>query len=136
LYDERLKQAERYRAGQLGTWPFCEGYIPSQALLSGLNIKELAAYGDISAYDSWPPYLEEQLPELKRKAFVHPVLDPEKYLPSLIKWNSSYLTLANPLSWVHRRLWRLGAAGYLRAITGSDFRKAFANARMRKRVIS
>jgi hypothetical protein len=129
----RLDQAERFRAGLLRAWPFCEAFIPTESVRSGLKIEELSSYGDISAYDSWPPFLEEKLPKLRRHAFVHPVLDREKYVPSLLKWKPGFAELALPLSWLHRRLWRLGPAGYVRAVTGSAFRQAVASWRKRRR---
>ena len=124
LSQARLEQAARFRAGLLKTWPFCEAFIPTESVRSGLKIEELSAYGDTSAYDSWPPYLEEKLPKLQRHTFVHPVLDREKYVPSLLKWKPGFAILALPLSWLHRKLWRLGPAGYVRAITGHAFRDA------------
>lgn len=129
----RLEQAERFRSGQLRAWPFCEAFIPTESVRRGLKIEELATYGDISAYDSWPPYLEEKLPRLRRHTFVHPVLDREKYVPSLLKWKPGFAILALPLSWLHRRLWRLGPVGYVRAVTGAPFRQAVANWRKRRR---
>ncbi len=45
----------------------------------------LSAFGDTSHYDWAPPHLEAELPSLSGCAVVHPVLDVQRYLRSLLK---------------------------------------------------
>ena len=126
LSEQRLAQAERFRAGEIGAWPYCEGFLASEAILLGLTVRELSDYGDVGAYDWWPPYLESDLPRLSGHAFVHPVLDAPRYLPSLFKMPLSLRTLLFPGSRFHRKLRRLGPASYAQALRGTHFRKALA----------
>lgn len=123
LHAKRLEQASKFKAGELDDWPYCEGYIPTEAMKQGLKIADLAQYGDVAAYDWWPPYLEADLPRLQKRSFVHPVLDPDRYVPSLFKRPEGLKWLLSPTSWLHRKLLRLGARGYIKALNGPDFRK-------------
>lgn len=128
LSRERLAQAERYKAGEIERWPYCEGYLATEAVRQRLAVRELSDYGDVDAYDWWPPYVESDLPRLARHAFVHPVLDPARYLPSLFKMPLSLRTLLYPASWLHHKLRRLGYRGYLAALRSVQFRRALVTA--------
>jgi len=136
LSKARLAQAERYRAGDLKTWPYCEGFVPTESVRAGLKLCELSLLGTVASYDSWPPMLESRLPQVRGQAFVHPVLDGDRYVASLLKWNPGFKELALPLSWLHRKLWRLGPAGYLKALRGNSFRQAFSKWRERRRALA
>lgn len=128
LSRERLRQAERFKAGEFRAWPYCEGYLASEAVRQGLSVRELSDYGDVSGYDWWPPYLESDLPRLASFPFVHPVLDEKRYVPSLFKRPLDLRTLLSPRSWFGRKLRRLGPMGYIRAVRGKEFRKALRGA--------
>ena len=121
LYEKRLEQADRYKSGKLKQWPYCEGYVPSEALRQGLNVAELSQYGDVEAYDWWPPFVESDLKNLQSNAFVHPVLDSERYVASLFKRPGGLRWLLAPNSWLHRKLRRLGLIGYLHSLSSRHF---------------
>lgn len=131
LHEKRLEQATLFRSGELKTWPLCEGFIASEAVRQGLNVAELSRYGDIDAYDWWPPYVESDLTHLQQNAFVHPVLDPARYVPSLFKKSEGVRLLLLPTSWLHRKLQRLGPVGYLRSLAGRRFRGELRGALVR-----
>ena len=122
LNARRLEQAAAFKSGELKTWPMCEGFIASEAVRQGLNVAELSHYGDIGAYDWWPPFLESDLARLQEHAFIHPVLDPARYVPSLFKKSEGMRLLLLPTSWLHRKLQRLGPVGYARSLVGRRFR--------------
>ena len=122
LYERRREQAALFKSGELKTWPLCEGFIASEAVRQGLNVAELSRYGDIDAYDWWPPYVESDLERLQQNAFVHPVLDPARYVPSLFKKPEGVRLMLLPTSWLHRKLQRLGPVGYVRSLVGRRFR--------------
>ena len=122
LSERRLAHAASFRAGEMKSWPLCEGFIASEAVRQGLNVAELSRYGDIGAYDWWPPFLESDLGRLQKHAFVHPVLDPPRYVPSLFKKSEGVRLLLLPTSWLHRKLQRLGPVGYVRSLAGRQFR--------------
>lgn len=128
LSRERLAQAARFKAGEIAAWPYCEGYLASEAVRQHLVVRELSDYGDVGAYDWWPPFLESDLPRLRQHAFVHPVLNQDRYVPSLFKMPLSLRTLLYPASWLHRKLRRLGPVGYVRALRGPQFRAALGKA--------
>jgi hypothetical protein len=124
LAHARLEQARRFTAGEIRQWPYCEGFLATEAARQGLRTRELSDYGSVAAYDWWPPYPERDLPRLARFPFVHPVLDEPRYLPSLFKVPQGLRTLLSPASWLGRKLLRLGPAGYIQAVRGPLFRKA------------
>jgi hypothetical protein len=128
LSQQRLAQARRFKAGDIKAWPYCEGYLASEAVRQNLAVRELSDYGDIAAYDWWPPYPERDLPRLERFPFVHPVLDEQRYVPSLFKMPLSFRTLLYPGSWFNRKLRRLGPRGYFRAVKGGHLGTAFRKA--------
>ena len=116
-------QARAYKAGEIRAWPYCEGYLATEAARQNLRTRELSDYGSVEAYDWWPPYVETDLPRLARFPFVHPVLDEERYVPSLFKRPLLLGTLLSPRSWLGRKLRRLGPAGYLRALRSPEYRR-------------
>lgn len=133
LSRERLAQARRFAAGEIRQWPYCEGYLATEAARQGLKTRELSDYGSVAGYDWWPPYAECDLYRLKSLSFVHPVLDEPRYVPSLFKRPLGLKTLLSPNSWFGRKLRRLGPAGYARAVRGPHFRKALDEALQARR---
>jgi hypothetical protein len=133
LSSERLAQARRFKAGEIQAWPYCEGYLPTEAARQGLRMRELSDYGDVSGYDWWPPYVETDLPRLKTLPFVHPVLDEKRYVPSLFKRPLSVGTLLSPRSWFGHKLRRLGPAGYARTLLSDPYQTVLRKA-LRDRV--
>lgn len=123
LYRARLEQADKFRAGELSAWPYCEGFVASEGARQGLKLGELSDYGSVAAYDWWPPFIESDLPILKHEAFVHPVLDRDRYVASLFKQSVGLGWLLAPNSWIHAKLRRLGFVGYIRVFFGDRFGK-------------
>lgn len=121
LYEKRIEQAALFKSGILNEWPYCEGFVPSEAARQGLKFAELSHYGNVDAYQWWPPYLESDLKHLQRNAFVHPVLDPDRYIPSLFKRPEGLRWLLSPTNRLHRKLRRLGVRRYVRTLLGKQF---------------
>ena len=124
LASKRLEHAAAFRAGVTTAWPMCEGYIGSESTKQGLKVVELSTYGDVKAYRWWPPYAERELPMLDHNGFIHPVLEPSRFVPSVLKSEPSLRSLISPLSLIHKRLRQLGAVGYIGAIFGKPYREA------------
>ncbi len=97
-------------------WPFCEGFIATEIRLAGLKGAELSDYLDTSSYDTWPPYVESDLPGLSRAPVVHPVLDKPRYVASLLKYKVGLGGYVNPMSLFHRKLRRLPTREYGEAL--------------------
>jgi hypothetical protein len=124
LWQRRLEHARLWRGGLLKVWPMCEAFIATELAEAGLNVAELSSFGDTGAYDHWPPYLEADLPTLASHVFIHPVLDQNRYISSMLKYKvglSGYLHLD---SLFHRKLRRLPAGVYLRALVTTFAGKA------------
>ena len=128
LQAARLAQAVRYKEGVLNEWPYCEGFVGSETLRQGLKLSELSDYGDVVAYDWWPPFCEKDLKGLSGNSFIHPVLDNSRYIASLFKRPGGMRWLLWPNSWLHRRFRRLGFWGYVGGITSDPFRRAVRTA--------
>ena len=124
LWQARLSQSDLWRQGELSTWPFCEGFIPTELAASGFRLGELSDCGSTSAYDHWPPFLETDAPGLEREDFVHPVLDEPRFIASLQKYHIGLWGYLNPASQFHRKLRRLPARRYLRVLAESFAGKA------------
>jgi hypothetical protein len=65
-------------------WPSSELFVPSEVVRSGMTWLSLANFGDVSRYDWFPPTLEEDLVAANGDAFLHPVLDRERYIASML----------------------------------------------------
>jgi len=124
LCGRRLELSQAYAQGRLKAWPFCEGFIPTELALAGMTCVELDVFGDTGAYDHWPPYLEADLGATQDHAFVHPVLDPPRYVASLHKYRIGLAGYLNPASAFHRKLRRLPMRDYAAALTASFAAKA------------
>jgi len=124
LSGARLAQSEAWRAGDLVSWPFCEGFIPTELHDAGFACAELSAFGRTEAYDHWPPYLESDIAGLAQEEFVHPVLDPERYVASMQKYHVGLSGYLNPNSQFHRKLRRLPPRAYVAALCKSFLAKS------------
>ncbi len=124
LFERRLSQGRALAEGTQASWPFCEGFVPTELALAGFVCHELSEFGDTSAYDHWPPYLEADAGLLAGHAFVHPVLDQRRYVDSLHKYRIGLAGYLNPASLFHRKLRRLPARQYLPVLTRSFMTKA------------
>ena len=122
LSARRLEMAASIRDDQ--AWPFCEGFIATEIRLAGLNSRELSDYVDTTAYDTWPPYVESDLQQMATKAIIHPVLDQNRYIASLLKYKVGLAGYLNPLSLFHRKLRRLPTRDYHQALASSFASKA------------
>jgi hypothetical protein len=124
LWARRLALSAAYARGDIKAWPMCEGFIATELAKTGMNCRELSHYGDTACYDHWPPYLEADIGKLDAQSFVHPVLDDDRYIGSLLKYHVGLAGYLNPRSLFHRKLRRLSTARYVRALRQSFASKA------------
>ncbi len=120
LATRRLAMAEQLREAVITTWPFCEGFIATEMEAEGFTSVELANYADTAAYDTWPPFVESDLPIMTGHPIIHPVLDQERYVGSLLKYKVGLIGYLNINSLLHRKLRRLPVRAYLTAL-GTSF---------------
>ncbi len=107
LAERRIAQSERFQAEAEMAWPMCEGFVASEMERSGLRCADLSRYGSTDALRWWPPNLESELPEFAAKSFVHPILDRERYVGSIMKYTDGLAGFINPNSVLHQKLRKL-----------------------------
>ena len=129
LAERRLELARQFEAAEIGSWPFCEGFIATELRRKDFLVTELADYVDTEAYASWPPFVESDLPTMADRPLIHPVLDEERYVGSMLKFKVGLLGYFNINSLFHRKLRRLPPGQYLTALTNSFAQKALRNMR-------
>ena len=127
----RLEMARQLRESTINTWPFCEGFIATEMARGGFNSVELSHYIGTDRYDSWPPFVERDLPVMADSPVVHPVLDQERYISSLLKFKVGLAGYFNVNSLFHRKLRRLPADAYISALVRSFLQKAVRTMRSR-----
>lgn len=129
LAARRLAMAEQLRQSAIGTWPFCEGFIATEMGRNGFVSVELSHYVNTDAYDSWPPFVESDLPIMADSPVIHPVLDQERYISSLLKYKVGLIGYMDVNSLLHRKLRRLPTGAYVSALVQSFSQKAIRTLR-------
>jgi hypothetical protein len=109
LLRRRQEMSQQFSAGQLGFWPNNEAFIPNEIKNAGMTLGNLAGYGDVSAYDWWPPCEEADLANMNGQIFIHPVLNGMRYARSIVHHEPSIFSFFNPASAMHKRLQHIPA---------------------------
>jgi F5/8 type C domain len=112
LLDRRLQLSRQFAQGEIDQWPISEAFIGTELERANLGLGDLSDYGDISCLDWWPPYHESELDSMKQCTFIHPVLEGERYVDSLLRDGQLY-SLFKPGSVVATKLGRLPAREYV-----------------------
>jgi hypothetical protein len=80
LFQARRRLAERLRAGEIETWPYCEAFIPTIAKLHKLNIASVAEFVD-TRYLRFRPFLNLRDDRLyEQECVAHPVLGGSRFV--------------------------------------------------------
>ncbi len=120
LFERRLAMA---RDPGVRSWPISEAFVATEIARAGYTAAPLALFGDDSAYDWFPPVLEDDLGTLDAQVFVHPVLDTPRYLKSVLTngghWRD-YFRASSPL---RRRLSRLPVESYAPQLAEAAWRR-------------
>lgn len=127
LGERRLALSEALRNGKMAAWPMCEGFIATELMKAGMVCRELSEFGDTDLYDHWPPYLEADTDSLAAHHFIHPVLDENRFVASMLKYHVGLKGYLNPTSLYHRKLRRLPMSRYLTALSSSFIGKVRRN---------
>lgn len=112
LFAKRLELSREHRAGALRRWPYCEAFIPTELGLAGFKLAELSDFGPTDFYDWKPALVETDLPLFQGQAFLHPVLDPKRYVQHTMKDVWPPEAFFYPGAEVGRRLRRVPAGVY------------------------
>lgn len=119
LLARRQAMTIEYAAGRLAFWPGNEVFSATEISLAGYRSASLEEFGDASLYEWHPPHLEDDLPYLGDRDFLHPVLDQPRFIKSLLKFEfdlSSYFFPSSPL---RQKLSRFPAAAYVPHMAGA-----------------
>jgi hypothetical protein len=85
LRDRRQEMTRQFNAHELAFWANSEAFIPTEINLAGFKLASLSDFGPTSAYDWWPPTYETDADDLGSEAFVHPVLEGDRYIRSILR---------------------------------------------------
>jgi hypothetical protein len=85
LLERRQILALRFKAGEIANWPFAEAFIATEMQNNEFVVRKLGDFGKVEKYDWWPPILENDLSLLQDQAFLHPVLDEQRYVTSCVR---------------------------------------------------
>ena len=112
LFDRRLELSRAHARGGMRRWPYCEAYIPTELGVSGFKMAELTEFGRADHYDWLPAIAENDINLLRDQAFVHPVLDSERYVAHTMKDTWPPESFFYPRSATRRRLTRVSPRFY------------------------
>ncbi len=108
-----LGQVRRRMGGErVGYWPLSEVFVATEVHRAGLVARPLSQFGDVSRYGWFPPCLEADLAGQAGRTFLHPVLDPARYVALTLRSNAAPLAFLWPGSRERRLLARLPASSY------------------------
>jgi hypothetical protein len=124
LAARRLEMSRQLQESVITTWPFCEGFIATEMGRSSFKTVELSEYVDTDAYNSWPPFVETDLPAMADNPVIHPLLDQARYINSLFKFKVGLMGYLNVQSLFHRKLRRLPPSAYVSTLLKSFGQKA------------
>lgn len=128
MWDRRLAMSAEHEAGRVAFWPGNEVFCATEIGRAGYRFTSIEAFGDASGYEWHPPILEDDLPAQKG-AFLHPVLDQQRYIASVLKFEfdlSSYFDRTSPL---RRTLSRFPARAYAPQMPGAFRRQLMVKVR-------
>lgn len=112
LLVRRLEMAKEFKEGKLAFWPYTEAFIPTELEMAAYRVGSLSDYGRTDAYDWWPPIHEDDLNALADEAFIHPVLEGDRYIASLFRHHRQLTSYFDPRSPLRRQLSRFPRADY------------------------
>ena len=124
-----LNRRRREMAGKCPYWPSSEGFLLTEVRKAGFRFASLAEFGDVSSYDWSPPMLEQSLIDRDGMAFLHPVLDNNRYIASMLKSTKTIRSFFNPGSPMRRSLSQFPPEAYKPRLLGAAVTRARTNVR-------
>ena len=96
LYQQRLRIASIYKASSSSEWPYCEGFLGAATTdRPDIGYADLGQFGNVSRYEFWPPTLYSPSLVTEEKCFIHPVLDPPRFVGSRIRHGANEFFVAD-----------------------------------------
>ncbi|NHO33676.1 hypothetical protein [Acetobacter fallax] len=112
LFSRRLFLSDRLNFGDIKVWPHAELFMGTELRASDLSLAQLSRYGKADFFSHYPPLFEGDIDQMKEQQFLHPVLDVERYLASVIRYEGRPGRFFNPMSNFHKTLRRFPASLY------------------------
>lgn len=122
LRQRRLDMARDFASGALPYWPNNECFLATEIRRAGLRMAWLTDYGRATHFDWWPPMHEGDLAAQRGEAFIHPVLEGERYVRSVLKSEPNFFSVFSARSALRTRLAKLPADFY-RPYIGEEFKR-------------
>jgi hypothetical protein len=117
LADRKLALSKRFHAGEVKQWPHCEAFIVTELTQAGFAIDEFDRYGSTARLNYAPAYIEQDLVNFSDSSFIHPLLDPKRYVENVLKyeWRPERFFLIS--SSLRRQLTKAPPYEYIPALT-------------------
>ena len=93
-------------------WPMAEMYLAIEISRNGYNFLPIDEIGSTKGYTWFPPKLEDDVIETSGPAFIHPVLDKNRYIKSIINNNTHFRSFLYWRSTMYRTLRRFPFQDY------------------------
>ncbi len=113
LSERKLYLSNLLRSGKILRWPHCEAFIVTELALAHFEIDELTHYGTTSKFSFSPAYLEQELEGFRTESFIHPVLDTQRFIANVIKYEWRPETFFIKKSEFRRQLTRVPPRDYI-----------------------
>jgi hypothetical protein len=117
LADKKLALSARFHAGELKQWPHCEAFVVTELAQAGFTIDEFDWYGSTARLSYAPAYIEQDLVKFTDASFIHPLLDPKRYVDNVLKYEwrpERFFLISSPL---RTQLTKAPAYEYIPALT-------------------
>ena len=117
------RRREMTRDGAVRFWPMAEVFIPTEIARAGFHSMSLAEFAPVDQYQWFPPVLEDDLAGAGGDAFLHPVLDRNRYLAAMLKSTARFRSFLYPRSRMWQSLMRFPKQEYMPMLYGAAYRR-------------
>ncbi len=109
--------------GAVRFWPMAEVFIPTEIARAGYHSMSLAEFAAVDQYQWFPPVLEDDLAGTGGDAFLHPVLNRDRYVAAMLKSTARFRSFLYPRSRMWQSLQRFPKQEYMPMLYGAAYRR-------------
>ena len=109
--------------GAVRFWPMAEVFIPTEIARAGYHSMSLAEFAAVDQYQWFPPVLEDDLAGAGGDAFLHPVLNRDRYVAAMLKSTARFRSFLYPRSRMWQSLQRFPKQEYMPMLYGAAYRR-------------
>lgn len=117
------RRREMTSDGGVRFWPMAEVFIPTEVARAGYCSMSLAEFAPVDQYQWFPPVLEDDLAGAGGDAFLHPVLDRNRYVAAMLKSTARFRSFLYPRSRMWQSLMRFPKQEYMPLLYGAAYRR-------------